>query len=185
MADGTDASGDQVTDLRDVPPDEREDLRMALVDQIEYLIDEVEALRTVAGAVPEAVQSGRPTDEDLSMKELYGLIAELDAEERTQWIARIREEDTPALTEASAMSRVRKGDWNDRPIDEVLDAVQDARREIVERLQALDADTWMREAIVDGDRVTLFELVHRFARDDFQRMRDLGYRLHDADLSER
>jgi hypothetical protein len=43
----------------------------------------------------------------------------------------------------------------------------------------------MRTATVDGDRVTLFELVHRFASDDFQRMRDLGYRLHDADLSER
>ncbi|PEN11225.1 hypothetical protein CRI94_16540 [Longibacter salinarum] len=155
------------------------------MEQVEYLIDEVEALRTVTDTVPEPVQSGRPTDDDLSMKELYGLIAELDRHERTDWIRRARDEDTPTLSPAEATERVRRGDWNDRDLDVVLDAVQDARRDLVANLTDLDAGTWMREVEVEGESLTLFELVHRFATDDFQRLRDLGYRLHDADLSDR
>jgi len=186
MTDAPSRNGaDDVTDLRAVPEDQRDDLRQALLDQVEYLIDEVEALRTVAGTVPDAVQSGRPTDEDLSMKELYAVIAELDRTERTGWVHRIRDEDTPELTGANVEASVRNGDWNDRPLDEVLDAVQDARRHLHDLLSGLDDETWMAEAVMDDEKITLFELVHRFASADFQRLRNLGYRLHDADLSDR
>lgn len=180
------STGD-VTDLRAVPAEEREKLRTALLDQIEYLIDEVEALRTVAGAVPDAVQSGRPTDDDLSMKELYAVIAVLDETQRTEWVEQVRDADeTPvALEPTDAETAVREGDWNERNLGDVLDAVQDARRELHDLLSALDADVWMREAVLGEDTQTLFELVHGFADADFQRLRDLGYRLHDADLSER
>jgi len=181
----------EITDLRSVPREQQEKLRIALLDQIEYLIDEVEALRTVAGAVPDAVQSGRPTDEDLSMKELYAMIAVLDRTQRTAWVEQIRDAgDTPVVleptdAERTAEERVRAGDWNERDFGDVLDAVQDARRDLHDLLSALDADVWVRETVVGEDTQTLFELVHGFADADFQRLRDLGYRLHDADLSVR
>lgn len=177
----------EITDLRSVPREQQEKLRAALLDQIEYLIDEVEALRTVAGAVPDAVQSGRPTDDDLSMKELYAMIAVLDRTQRTAWVEQIRDAgDTPVVLEPTdAEAAVREGDWNERDFGDVLDAVQDARRELHDLLSALDADVWVREAVVGEDTQTLFELVHGFADADFQRLRDLGYRLHDADLSVR
>jgi len=173
------------TDLRDVFPEDRDDLRTALLDQIEYLIAEVEALRTVAGTVPEPVQSGRPTASDLSMKELYGLIATLDRDVRSAWIERICAEDTPELAPSTAASTVRDADWNDRAMDAVLDAVQEARRDLHARLDALPAEAWTRTGVLGGKTLTLFELVHRIAREDFERLRDLGYRLHDADLSNR
>lgn len=173
------------TDLRDVAPEDRDDLRTALLDQIEYLIAEVEALRTVAGTVPEPVQSGRPTAGDLSMKELYGLIATLDRNVRPTWIERIQEEETPDLAPPAAESTVRDADWNDRAMGAVLDAVQEARRDLHARLDALPEAAWTRTAVLDGETRTLFELVHRMAREDFERLRDLGYRLHDADLSNR
>jgi hypothetical protein len=176
-----------VTDLATVPPAEREKLRTGLLDQIEYLTEEVEALRTVVGAVPEAVQSGRPTDDDLSMKELYAMIAVLDRTQRTEWVEQLRDADeTPvALEPTDAETAVREGDWNDQDLGDVLDAVQDARRDLHDLLAGLDADVWMREAVLGEDTRTLFELVHGFADADFHRLRDLGYRLHDADLSER
>ena len=177
----------EITDLRSVPREEQEKLRAALLDQIEYLIDEVEALRTVAGAVPDAVQSGRPTDEDLTMKELYALIAVLDRSQRTAWVEQIRDaSEVPVMLEPTdAETAVREGNWNEQDLGDVLDAVQDARRELHDLLSVLDADVWMREAMLGEDTQTLFELVHGFADVDFQRLRDLGYRLHDADLSER
>lgn len=177
----------EITDLRSVPREEQEKLRVALLDQIEYLIDEVEALRTVAGAVPEAVQSGRPTDEDLTMKELYALIAVLDRSQRTEWVKQIRDaSELPVpLEPADAETIVRSGDWNEQDLGDVLDTVQDARRELHDLLSTQDAEIWIREAVLEGDTQTLFELVHGFADADFQRLRDLGYRLHDADLSER
>lgn len=180
------STGD-VTDLRAVPAEEREKLRTALLDQIEYLIDEVEALRTVAGAVPEAVQSGRPTDADLSMKELYAMIAVLDRTQRTEWVQQIQDasEHSVKLKPTDVETKVREGDWNERDLDDVLDAVQDARRDLHNLLSGLDAEVWLREAVLEEEPQTLFELVHGFADADFQRLRDLGYRLHDADLSER
>ena len=178
-------STDDVTDFRDVPEKDREALRTSLIEQVEYLIDEVEALRTVASAVPEPVQSGRPTPEDLSMKEIYGLIATLDADVRPQQIDRIVSEDTPELSTPDPDALARDAGWNERDLDAVLDAVQDARRDLTEHLRSLDAATWAAPATLDGEPVTLFEAVHRFARADFACLRDLGYRLHDADLSER
>ena len=94
-------------------------------------------------------------------------------------------EETPDLTGANVEASVRNGDWNDRPLDEVLDAVQDARRDLHDLLSGLDDETWMADAVMDDEKITLFELVHRFASADFQRLRNLGYRLHDADLSDR
>lgn len=181
-------STNDVTDLRSVSREEREKLREALLDQIEYLIDEVEALRTVTGTVPEAVQSGRPTDEDLSMREHYAVIAVLDRTQRTDWVESVRDaagEEPVDLNPVGAEEAVRKDDWNDREMDAVLDEVQAARRDLHDLLSALDESAWIREVVLDGETITLFELVHGFADADFQRLRDLGYRLHDADLSER
>jgi len=181
-------STDDITDLRSVPREEREKLRSALLEQVEYLIDEVEALRTVTGAVPEAVQSGRPTDEDLSMKEHYAVIAVLDRRERIRWTEKVRDgagSEPVKVKPVGAETSVRDNDWNDRDMDDVLDEVQAARRDLHDVLSDLDPGVWTREVVLQGETMTLFELVHGFAKSDFNRLRDLGYRLHDADLSER
>jgi len=173
-----------VTDFGDVLPEDRKDLRAALIDQMEYLIDEIGALKTVVHHVPDDVQGGRPTEQDLSMKEMYGVIASLDRGPRRQAMDRIVSEEAPDIESPDAAALAEADNWNDRTIDAVLDAVQDARADFVETLRALPLEQWERTLNVDGETITVFEFVYRMAEGDMQRMRALGHRLHGANLSQ-
>jgi len=175
----------EVTDVAEAQAEDPEALRDALLDQIAYLVDEIEALRTVVGGVPEQIKSGRPAPDALTMKELYGAIATLDAKVRRPRIGRMVEEDAPTLTPVDPDAEVREVGWNDKEMDAILDRVTEARQELVEALDALPLEAWHRTATLDGDTVTLFTLVHRMTQADAERLRDLGYRLHGAHLSER
>jgi hypothetical protein len=147
------------------------------------LIEEVEALKTVVGAVPDEVQSGRPTPSDLTMKEIYGLLATLDTEVRPAQIQAVAGGHEPSLEPPAPDSLVRNDGWNDRSMDAILNAVQDARRGFVDGLRDLSPEAWQATATYDGEPLTLAALVHRYARDDMEHLRTLGHRLHDADLS--
>jgi len=87
----------KVTDIEEAKAEDPEALRDALLDQLAYLIDEAEALQSVVGAVPEQIKSGRPTPDDLTMKEIYGAIVTLDADVRRPRVDRILEEERPTL----------------------------------------------------------------------------------------
>jgi hypothetical protein len=165
--------------------DDPEALRDALVDQFGYLVDEVTALSTVVDSLPDEILGGRPEPEALTMKELYGAIATLDAEVRPARVERIVDEETPALEPVDVQGEVRDSGWNEQEIGAILDQLKEARRELTGRLEALPLDAWHRTATVKGETLTLFALVYRMTQDDFQRLRDLGYRLHGAHLSDR
>jgi hypothetical protein len=174
-----------VTDIEDAQADDPEALRDALLDQVAYLVDEIEALRTVVGDVPEQIKSGRPAPDALTMKELYGAIATLDAKVRRPRIARIVDEDEPALTPVDPEAEVREADWNEQEMDAILDRVAEARQELVTVLDDLPLEAWHRTATLEDESMTLFALVHGITQADAERLRDLGYRLHGAHLSER
>jgi hypothetical protein len=177
---------EDVVDFDNVAPEDRAELRKGLIDQLAYLVQEVAALKTVVDAVPEDVQAGRPTGEDLTMKEIYGLIATLDGEVRGPVVEAIADGASPPSVPADPpRQQVRRDAWNARDIQSVLDAVQDARRRFVEALNAVPPDDWTQTIVVGGEPITLFEWTHRIAEADLERLRDLGYRLHDADLSDR
>lgn len=173
-----------VTNITEAQADDPEALRDAMIDQLAHLVDEVAALRTVIGGLPEAIKSGRPGPDALTMKELYGAIAMLDADVRHRRVTRIVEEDAPTFSTVDVESQVREGDWNEMELEGVLDRVQAARRDLVEQLRDLSLETWHRTATLDEETLSLFELVHRMTQQDLQRLRDLGYRLHGAHLSE-
>ena len=173
-----------VTEFGDVLPEDRADLRDALIDQMEYLVDEIGALKTVVHQVPDDVQGGRPTEGDLSMKELYGVIASLDRGPRPDAIERIVADDEPTIEPPDTEALAQGDGWNEQSIDAVLDAVQDARAEFADTLRALSLEQWERTAELEGETLTVFQLVYRMAKDDMQRMRALGHRLHGANLSQ-
>jgi len=174
-----------VTDIKEAQADDPETLREALLDQLAHLLDEIEALRRVVGDVPDEIKSGRPAPDALTMKEVYGAFATLDAEVRRPRIDQIAEGDDPTLTPVDETERVREDGWNECEIEAILDRVQTARRALVDRLRSLPPDAWHETGTLDGDAVTLFDLVYRMTQDDAERLRDLGYRLHGAHLSER
>lgn len=177
MSDTTDISEAQETDP--------EALRGVLLDQLRHLVEEVEALRTVVDDLPDEIKSGRPGPDVLTMKELYGALATLDGEVRPRRVTRIVEEDTPTLPPVDIDAKVREAGWNDTPLPDILNQLQAARRALVDQLDALPTATWQRTGILDGTSATLFTLVHRMTQSDAERLRDLGYRLHGAHLSDR
>lgn len=177
MSDAIDISGAKESDP--------EALRDALIDQLAHLIDEVDALRTVVGTLPEAITCGRPAPDALTMKEMYGAIATLDAEVREPRVERVAAEDEPVLSTVEIEEEVRGEGWNERELEAILDRVQEARRELVDRLRDLPLEAWHRSAVLDEKRYSLFELAHRIVQEDLDRLRDLGYRLHGAHLSDR
>ena len=172
-------------DIDEARAEDPESLRDALVDQFGYLVDEVTALSTVVDTLPDEILGGRPEPGALTMKELYGAIAVLDEEVRRERVERIAEEDEPALDPVDINDEVRDNGWNEQEIGAILDQLKAARRELTDRLEGLPLDAWHRTATLEGETLTLFALVYRMTQDDFQRLRDLGYRLHGAHLSDR
>jgi hypothetical protein len=176
---------DDTTDIGAAQNEDPEALREALLGQLAYLVDEIEALQTVVGDLPDQIKTGRPAPDTLSMKELYGVIATLDAEVRRPRARRIVEEDAPTLSPVDPDAKAREAGWNDEPLGAILDRVADARAALTDQLEALPLEAWHRTATLDGETVTLFDLVYRITQADAERLRDLGYRLHGAHLSDR
>jgi len=176
---------EETIDIAEAKAEDPEALREALVGQFGHLADEVTALNTVVDGLPDAILGGRPESDALTMKELYGAIATLDADVRRAWVDRIVEEDEPALEPVDVEAEVRAAGWNDQEIGSILDQVKAARRELTEHLEELPLDAWHRTATLEEETLSLFALVYRMTQDDFQRLRDLGYRLHGAHLSDR
>lgn len=172
-------------DISEARKSDPEALRNALLDQLAYLVDEIEALETVVGDVPEQIKNGRPAPDALTMKELYGAIAMLDADVRVPRVKRIQQNDEPTLAPVDADERVRDQGWNEKPMDAILDRVVEARQELVDVLRDLSLECWQRTATLEKERVTLFDLVYEMTQADAKRLRDLGYRLHNAHLSNR
>jgi hypothetical protein len=175
---------DDTTDIDEAQVEDPEALRDALLDQLAYLVEEIEALRSVVGTLPDQIKNGRPAPDTLTMKELYGAIATLDAEVRSPRITKVAEGDEPVFDPVEADDLVREDGWNERPMDAILNDVQDARRALVDQLEALPLSAWHHTATLGDDAITLFDLVHRTTQADAERLRDLGYRLHGAHLSE-
>lgn len=172
------------TDIADAQIEEPETLRTALLDQLAYLIDEIDALQNVVDGLPDQIKNDRPTPDALTMKEIYGALATLDAEIRRPRILRIIDDDVPTLHPTDIDEEVRNAGWNDRPMDEILDQVKDARQALVDALKALSTEKWHQTASLDDTEVTIFDLVHEMTQSDADRLRDLGYRLHGAHLSD-
>lgn len=176
---------EDTTNIEDARADDPEALRDALLDQLGYLTDEVAALRSVVGDLPDEIKSGRPGPDTLTMKELYGVIATLDTDVRRPRVTQIVEEETPAFTSVDIDAEVQEDGWNERPIDAIFDTAIDARQALVDQLAAVPLENWHRTATLDEEPITLFGLVHRITQTDAERLRDLGYRLHGAHLSDR
>ena len=174
----------ELTDALDEDPAE---LRTALLDQLRYLIDEVEVLKPIVDRVPETVREGRPTADALSMKEIYGVIARMDERVHRPRIEQITDDAdaNPTFEAVDEGALVEDDDWNEMAIRDILDRVQSARRALVALLDALSDADWSKTGQIDGDERSVYEIAHQITQDDTQRLRTLGYRLHEANLTDR
>ena len=161
---------------------EAADLREALLDQLAYLIDEIEALKGVVDRVPQPLQEARPLPQDLSMKETYGLLATLDEAVYLPQLRRMLAEDAPAFEAVDEQALAAQTAWNEQPIDAILERVQDARRGLQSFLSALPPEAWTRTGSFGGNRRDVYGLAHHITQHDVDLLRVVGYRLHESRL---
>ena len=153
--------------------------REALLDQLGWLEDEAAALAPLLKTLPAWAVEQAPMPDDLTAKETFAALAALDRDVYPVWIERLQAEDTPAL--ASPALTAPEG-ANDRDLDGLLDALRQSRAALREALAAVPPEAWARRATLDGDATDLYGLVLAVVRRDADHLKELAYRLHEADL---
>jgi hypothetical protein len=162
-----------------------EPLREQLIDQIAYLLDEIDALSRVIHLVPEEVLAGRPLPDDLSVKEIYGALAASDRGFFLPALQAAVAEEEPEIDTPDDRGLAAKGDWNALPTAFVLESVRAARAEVLDFLRALPPQEWARRLKLDGERCNLYEFALFITNRDTDRLRAVGERLHESRLSDR
>ncbi len=160
-------------------------LREAQLDQLLYLVDEIEALKVVIDLVPENLQTGRPLGKELSLRELYGTLADADLKlyeplARAMASNRHPKKDLPEDEELIAESG-----WNKKAMGAILEEVQSARRSFTRVLERIPSQEWFRTATIDDTVRDIHGLVHLVIQHDAELLRTAGHRLHESHLTDR
>ena len=153
--------------------------REALLDQLGWLEDEAAALAPLLKGLPAWAVEQAPMPTDLTAKETFAALAALDRDVYPAWIERLQTEDAPDLT--SPTPEAPEG-ANDRDLDGLLDALRQSRAALREALAAVPPEAWARRATLDGDATDLYGLALAVVRRDADHLKELAYRLHEADL---
>lgn len=161
---------------------EAADLREALLEQLAYLIDEIEALKAVIDRVPVPLLEARPPNGDPSLKQTYGLLAALDEEVYLPRLQQMMAQDDPAFDSVDEAALVERAGWNDHSIEAILERVQDARGALLAFLRALPPEAWRRTARFGEQRRDVYGLAHHVTQHDVDLLRTVGYRLHESNL---
>ncbi len=156
------------------------DLRTTLLDQLAYLIDEIEALKGVVTHVPEPILEARPLPTDFSVKETYGLLATLDEMVYLPRFQQTVAEDNPTFETVDQAALVAEASWHDHPLPAILERVQTARKALLTFLHTLPSEAWHHTAQVNGAPRDLYAQAHHITQHDVDLLRTVGYRLHES-----
>lgn len=160
-------------------------IRKALIDQLAYLVDEVEALKPVVDRVPVPVQEARPLVNDLSIKETYGLIAVLDEQVYLPCLQAMMEDEAPVFDAIDEKALAHQGAWNEASMDTILKKVEQARHHLLAFLHALAPEQWAQAGHFEEQQRDVYALAHYITQHDADLLRSVGYRLHESHLTSR
>ncbi len=156
--------------------------REALLDQLGWLEDEAAALAPLLAALPAWATDQAPMPGDLTAKEVFASIAATDRDVTTGWVERVQAEEAPEL--ATPEPHGTEG-ANDRPLTDLLADLKGARAGLRQSFEAAPAAAWSRPLVLDGTPTDLYGLALAVVQRDAERLKELAYRLHEADLRPR
>ena len=94
--------------------------------------------------------------------------------------------DGAALPEGDgAATSAGDGGANSRSLDDLLGDLRAARAALRQSFQAVLPEAWTRTLVLDGQPTDLYGLALAVVQRDADRLKNLAYRLHEADLSPR
>lgn len=149
--------------MHDKRPRVNAERQAALLDQLRYLVEEVEASKEHLARVPEAVIR-QQFDDRPSVAELYASIAAFDREVLLP-LATGRRVTAVAPTGAGAL-------------DAILGDVQEARRELVSALEDAPPETWGAMVTLEGEAMTVYELLQTGLQRNVDALRAVARRLY-------
>ena len=156
--------------------------REALIDQLGWLSDEAKALEPMLADLPAWALDQAPLPDDRTAKETLALLASLDREVYPKWIEQLVADEHPTLVEAGNEADARA---NKRDLGDLLAGIREAREALIETVGAIPESEWTRKAVLADEEVDLFDLVLRIVRHDADCLRNVAYRLHEANLTDR
>lgn len=161
--------------------------RLALVDQLGWLVDEATALGPLLATLPAWAVDQSPVPEERTVKETLQALAALDRDVYPAWLDQAEASgeapEAPAFT-APDLSALGDG-ANDRDLDALLQEVKDAREPLAARVAQITPEAWDRPLVLDGETTDLYGLALAIVQRDADELKTLAYRLHSADLTQR
>ena len=139
--------------------------REAVLDQLSFLIEELEAQRPWLNRIPEAQLAGKPLETVPSLIEIY---QEMDLKERREHL--------PGLGMDSQEAEVPDG------IDRILDSLIQARTEMVGRLRSWKDDIW-QSVSPGGSDLSMEEFSYGITQSDAEFLRSIAERLNESMIS--
>ncbi|MEO0557753.1 MAG: DinB family protein [Bacteroidota bacterium] len=154
--------------------------RAALLDQLGWLTDEAAALVPLLAALPAWAVDQSPTPDQPTAKEVFAGLAALDRDVYPGWLHQLEPDTLPELAIPSPLPGTEGA--NDRDLDHLLAGIQAARTDLVALIASVEVDGWGRKAQFNGTETDLYGLALAIVQHDADRLKDLAYRLHEADL---
>lgn len=138
-----------------------ESTRTLIIDQLSYLLDELEAQRPWLNRIPSIQLEAKPMESSLSLVEMYAQMA------RREW-----QEHVPEML-GPMDPFLGKGN-----LSEMIDLVQQGRRQLIEYLQQIDQDVWETAVSVHGANVADYSF--QITQSDSTFLRMIAERLHES-----
>lgn len=170
---------------RSEKPDRSEADRRVLIEQLSLLVDEVEALRSHIGLIPDVVISARPLDSEPSFNEIYLLLARFDEDVYVPAVEQLTQEGAVDLVLPKDDEYLSDEPAPEQDFTTTIDRVQTARRRLVALLDRIPLESWSRRVVLESQETDLFGLTYAIAQHDAALQQAAAYRLHESRLTSR
>lgn len=174
-----------MTDSLSMLRDETARLRASLIDQMAYLIDELEAQKPLMDRLPAWAFEGRPFAGTWTIKEMYGLLAAADERVFLPQVKQMVAGTGPKLEPPDHEALWSMEPWAEATVSDLLTRLQSARTQLVALLSDLPASSWVLSGQFGETQRDLYTHVHAIIQHDADCLRDVGQRLHESDLTQR
>jgi hypothetical protein len=155
--------------------------RLLLIDQLEYLIAEVNALAPLLENVATEVLTTAPLPDSVTAFEIFWAIAERDASIHLPYVEALAT-GAESVSVSTSVSSADASSVNEKTRSEVLERVKESRARLVEAVKAIPAEGWNRPV---ASEASLYAYLLAITQEDADRLRDVAYRLNESRLSDR